>query len=220
MRGGPRPMIRDETEAALKDMVKSDNHLTLAEYRDRLADRTEIRVIPGRWAGPQASGAQREKEDLACDRAGRGRILEERQAWPETIAGIAVERFVFLDESAARTDLVRSHGWSPCGERAPGTAPCGHWERVTILGALGPEGIVAAMSIPAATDGAVFCAWLEQVLLPELRRIRPDAVLVMDNLAAHKTQAVRALLDGSGFAYRYLPRYSPDSDPISPPGPR
>ena len=100
-------------------------------------------------------------------------ILEERQAWPETIAGIAVERFVFLDESAARTDLVRSHGWSPCGERAPGTAPCGHWERVTILGALGPEGIVAAMSIPAATDGAVFCAWLEQVLLPELRRIRP-----------------------------------------------
>ena len=140
-------------------------------------------------------------------------ILEERQAWPETIAGIAVERFVFLDESAARTDLVRSHGWSPCGERAPGTAPCGHWERVTILGALGPEGIVAAMSIPAATDGAVFCAWLEQVLLPELRRIRPDAVLVMDNLAAHKTQAVRALLDGSGFAYRYLPRYSPDSEP-------
>ena len=143
-------------------------------------------------------------------------ILEERQAWPETIAGIAVERFVFLDESAARTDLVRSHGWSPCGERAPGTAPCGHWERVTILGALGPEGIVAAMSIPAATDGAVFCAWLEQVLLPELRRIRPDAVLVMDNLAAHKTQAVRALLDGSGFAYRYLPRYSPDLNPIEP----
>ena len=36
MRGGPRPMIRDETEAALKDMVKSDNHLTLAEYRDRM----------------------------------------------------------------------------------------------------------------------------------------------------------------------------------------
>ena len=143
-------------------------------------------------------------------------VQEERRFWPEAIAGIAVERFVFIDESAARTNLVRTHAWSPCGERAPGTAPCGHWERVTILGALGPEGIVAAMSIPAATDGAVFCAWLEQVLLPEMRRIRPDAVLVMDNLAAHKTQAVRALLDGSGFAYRYLPRYSPDLNPIEP----
>ena len=69
------------------------------------------------------------------------------------------------------------------------------------------------MSIPAATDGAVFCAWLEQVLLPELRRTRPDAVLVMDNLSAHKTKAVRALLDETGFAYLYLPRYSPDLNP-------
>jgi len=143
-------------------------------------------------------------------------VQEERRFWPEAIAGIAVERFVFIDESAARTNLVRTHAWSPCGERAPGTAPCGHWERVTILGALGPEGIIAAMSIPAATDGAVFCAWLEHVLLPELRRTRPDAVLVMDNLSAHKTKAVRALLDEAGFAYLYLPRYSPDLNPIEP----
>ncbi len=143
-------------------------------------------------------------------------IQEERRNWPEAIAGIASERFVFIDESAALTNLVRLYGWSPCGERAPGTAPCGHWDRVTILGALGPEGILAAMSIPAATDGAVFHAYLEQVLLPELRRSKPDAVLVMDNLAAHKAQAVRTLLDASGFTYLYLPRYSPDLNPIEP----
>ena len=70
------------------------------------------------------------------------------------------------------------------------------------------------MSVAAATDGAVFRAYLERVLLPELRRARPDAVLVMDNLSAHKTRAVRALLDASGFAYRYLPPYSPDLNPI------
>jgi hypothetical protein len=56
----------------------------------------------------------------------------------------------------------------------------------------------------------VFHAYLEQVLLPELRRSRPDAVLVMDNLGAHKTPRVRELLDGSGFPYRYLPSYSPE----------
>jgi hypothetical protein len=143
-------------------------------------------------------------------------VKEERRAWPEAVAGIAVERFVFIDESAALTNLVRVYGWSLCGERAPGTAPCGHWDRVTVLGALGPEGIVAAMSIPAATDGAVFHAYLDQVLLPELRRSKPNAVLIMDNLRAHKTQAVRALLDGSGFTYLYLPRYSPDLNPIEP----
>jgi transposase len=143
-------------------------------------------------------------------------VQEERQAWPEAIAGIATERLVFIDESAALTNLVRLYGWSACGERASGKAPCGHWERVTILGGLGSEGIIAAMSIPAATDGAVFHAYLEQVLLPELRRTKPDAVLVMDNLTAHKAKAVRSLLDRSSFAYLYLPRYSPDLNPIEP----
>ena len=121
---------------------------------------------------------------------------------------------MFLDESAALTNLVRTHGWSPRGERALGVVPGGRWERVTMLGALGLEGILGAMSIAAATDGAVFHAYLEQVLLPELHRVKPDAVLVMDNLNAHKTPAVRALLDGSGFTYRYLPSYSPDLNPI------
>ncbi len=88
---------------------------------------------------------------------------------------------------------------APAASAPRGMAPCGRWDRVTILGALGPEGIVAAMSIPAATDGTVFHAYLEQVLLPELRRTRPDAVLVMDNLAAHKAGLVRALLDSSAF---------------------
>jgi transposase len=59
----------------------------------------------------------------------------------------------------------------------------------------------------------VFLAYLDQVLLPELRRSRPDAVLVLDNLRAHKIAAVRRLLEHSGFPYRYLPPYSPDLIP-------
>jgi transposase len=123
---------------------------------------------------------------------------------------------VFLDETAALTDMVRPYGRSRAGERAHGTAPCGPWWRLTVIGVLGRAGVVAAMSIEAATSGAVFAAFLERVLLPELRRTRPDAVLVMDNLGAHKTRAVRDLLERSGFAYRYLPPYSPDLNPIEP----
>jgi transposase len=62
----------------------------------------------------------------------------------------------------------------------------------------------------------VFHACLDEALLPALRRSRPDAVLVMDNLPAHKAPKVRALLDRSGFAYRYLPACSPDPNPIEP----
>jgi transposase len=123
---------------------------------------------------------------------------------------------VFIDESAALTNMVRAYARSPRGERAHGTAPCGRWRRLSIIGALGIEGVAGAMTIEAATSGAVFHAFLDQVLLPELRRIKPDAVLVMDNLSAHRAKAVRALLDRSGFGYRYLPPYSPDLNPIEP----
>jgi transposase len=73
------------------------------------------------------------------------------------------------------------------------------------------------MGITAATDGAVFHAYLERVLLPERRRVEPDAVLVMDSLSAHKAEPpVRELLAASGLACRHLPRHSPDLNPIEP----
>ena len=132
------------------------------------------------------------------------------------MGGISPERLVFLDECGVLTTLSRLRGRSLRGARACASAPFGHWTRVTVLGALGAEGIVGAMSVAAATDAAVFHAYLEQVLLPQLRRTKPNAVLVMDNLPAHKAPKVRALLDHSGFAYRYLPAYSPDLNPIEP----
>ena len=147
-------------------------------------------------------------------------MAQARLAWwteaDDGVGGIGPERLVFLDECGVLTTMVRLRGRSPRGTRARASAPFGHWTRVTVLGALGTEGIVGAMSVKAATDAAVFHAYLEQVLLPELRRAKPDAVLVMDNLPAHKAPRVRALLDRSGFAYRYLPAYSPDLNPIEP----
>ena len=146
-------------------------------------------------------------------------MAQARAAWrtdADGVGGIGPERLVFLDECGVLTDMVPRHGRSPRGTRAYGSAPFGHWTRVTVLGALGTEGIVGAMSVEAATGAAVFHAYLEGVLLPELRRAKPDAVLVMDNLPAHKAPRVRALLDASGFAYRYLPAYSPDLNPIEP----
>jgi transposase len=96
-----------------------------------------------------------------------------------------------------------------------GTVPWGQWQRLTVLGALGLEGVVASMSIAAATTGAVFLAFVEQVLIPVLRG-RAEVILVMDNLGAHQAQRVRAALDAARISYRYLPCYSPDLNPIEP----
>ena len=133
------------------------------------------------------------------------------------MGGIDSARLVFLDACGVLTNMVRRHGRNPCGARACASAPFGHWTRVMVLGALGSEGIVGAMSVEAATSAPVFHTDLGEVLLPELRRNRLDAVVIMDNLSAHKAPHVRALLDASGFSDRLLPTYSPD---LSPRGPR
>jgi transposase len=128
----------------------------------------------------------------------------------------AADRLVFVDEAGVATDLTRSHARAPRGQRAHGTAPAGRWRRLTVLGALAADGVAAAMSIEAATDTAVFLAYLDRVLIPALRRTKPDAVVVMDNLSAHKAPAVRERLEAAGLDLLYLPRYSPDLSPIEP----
>jgi transposase len=147
--------------------------------------------------------AEREREDVA----------EARRAWRAELAGIDPGRLIFLDETGIDTRMARSHARAERGRRAPGKVPWGRRERLTVIGALALGGVVASMSVAAATGTAVFLAFVEQVLAPALRD-RPDAIVVMDNLPAHKAEAVRAALDRAGLGRRYLPPYSPDLNPI------
>ena len=82
---------------------------------------------------------------------------------------------MFVDEAGATTAMVRTHGRAPKGQRACGAAPAGRWRRLTVLGALGADGVAAAMSVEAATDTAVVLACLDRVLTPELRRAKPGS---------------------------------------------
>jgi len=111
--------------------------------------------------------------------------------------------------------MSRAHARAAGGGRAIGKVPCGRWRRLTVLGALATEGVLGAMSVGAATSARVFLAFVEQVLIPALQR-RPDAIVVMDNLAAHKAAPVRRAFEAAGISYRYLPAYSPDLNPIEP----
>ena len=149
-------------------------------------------------------------------------VAARRVAWRDEAAAIDPARFVFLDESGFDTrltqrnpsDLRGTHARALRGQRAHGTAPGGHWRRLTLIGALALNGICAAMTVTGATSTAVFLAFVTQVLIPALQRMRPDAVVVMDNLSAHKAGAVRRALDQAGISYRHLPAYSPDMNPI------
>jgi transposase len=125
------------------------------------------------------------------------------------------DRLVFLDESGLDTRLTRAYARAPRGRRAVGRVPGGNWRRLTILGALARDGLVAVMTVAAATSTAVFLAFVEGALIPALRA-RPGALVVMDDLAPHKAAGARAALGRAGLEHRYLPAYSPDMSPIEP----
>jgi transposase len=123
---------------------------------------------------------------------------------------------VFVDETGVTTSMSRTYARAPKGRRAYGTAPAGRWRRLTVLGALAADGSAGAMSIERATDTAVFLAYLDQVLIPELVRTKPDAVVILDNLSPHKAPAVRRRCAAAGLELLLLPRYSPELNPIEP----
>lgn len=107
--------------------------------------------------------------------------------------------------------MTRRYGRARRGERVGEGTPCGHWRTLTVLGAIRASGWVATMTIEAPTDGEIFLAYLEHVVGPQLQR---GDVVVMDNLAAHKIDGVRALIADRGAQLLYLPPYSPDFNPI------
>lgn len=107
--------------------------------------------------------------------------------------------------------MTRFYARAPRGQRAVGRAPAGRYERLTLLGAITLEGLEALMTIRAFTDRAVFRAFIEEVLVPELR---PGQVVVLDNLPAHKYPEVKAAIEGAGCRLIFLPRYSPEFNPI------
>jgi len=86
--------------------------------------------------------------------------------------------------------MTRRTARAPIGERACGEAPV-NWKRLTVLGALGLDGVVTMTTVTTGTTIPVFVDFLQTSLLPVLREQKPDAILVMDNLSAHKSQAVK-----------------------------
>ena len=121
------------------------------------------------------------------------------------------ERFVFLDETGAATNMTRLRGWGPRGERLVDAAPHGHWRTTTFLAGLRASGIIAPFVLDGPITGDVFRAYVEQMLAPALR---PGDVVVMDNLAAHKVAGVTQAIRAVGASVMYLPPYSPDLNPI------
>lgn len=118
---------------------------------------------------------------------------------------------IFIDETWAKTNMTRLRGRAPRGQRLVDKTPHGHWKTTTLIAALGITGMRCSTVVDGAVNGDVFEAFVEQVLVPELRS---GDVVILDNLSSHKRRRVVRLIESAGARLVFLPPYSPDLNPI------
>jgi transposase len=102
-------------------------------------------------------------------------------------------------------------GWGRKGQRLRAYAPHGHWRTLTFLGALRCDRLTAPCVFDGPINGQSFRAWVEQQLVPTLK---PGDIVILDNLASHKSAALRQIIRTAGARLWFLPPYSPDLNPI------
>jgi transposase len=124
---------------------------------------------------------------------------------------VKVNQLVFMDEFGATTNMARTHGRAPRGQRVVAKVPHGHWKVISTIAAMTTSGILASASFDGATDTTLFVTFVREGLVPLLR---PGQVVLMDNLAPHKSPMAQELIESTGARLLRLPPYSPDLNPI------
>jgi transposase len=154
------------------------------------------------------------KKALRAAEQERADVARARRRWMREQGLFDPARLVFIDETSANTKMVRLYGRCARGERLVGRVPQGHWKTITFVAALRRHGMAAPQTIDGAMTGKKFLAYVEQCLAPTLK---PKDIVMIDNLPAHKAAGVRQAIEARGATLRYLPKYSPDLNPIEMP---
>jgi len=148
---------------------------------------------------------------LVASERDRPDVARRRQQWTAYQGRIDPTRLVFIDETWTKTNMAPLRGWGPLGQRMPTKVPHGRWTTMTFLAALRHDRVEAPWLLEGPINGESFRLYVDQVLIPTLQ---PGDIVVMDNLGSHKSSAVRRALRAVAAKLFFLPKYSPDLNPI------
>jgi len=132
-------------------------------------------------------------------------------AWHTLQRHLDPARLVFIDETWAKDNMTRLRGRCRRGQRLIGKIPLARWQTTTFLVALRLYGMTAPMVLDGPIDGTWFLAYVEQLLCPTLQ---PGDIVIFDNLGSHRSDKVRLAIETRGASLLYLPKYSPELNPI------
>ena len=197
---------------AIAAHVATQADATLAEIRAWLLDTHTVSVSNSVLGHTLAAlKLTYKKKSLRAAEQDRPDVAKARAAWRAKQPALIPSKLVFIDETWTKTNMTRGYGRAPRGQRLVDAVPHGHWKTSTFIGALRCDGLTAPAVLDGAINGDAFVAYVEQVLVPTLRR---GDVVIMDNLGAHKRTEVREAIEAVGASLLFIPPYSPDMNPI------
>jgi transposase len=205
--GGNPAVLGPEDLERLRELIRQQPDATLEECRHRLGRSCSLMTISRALS---QLGLPRKKKVPRAQEQDRPDVQEQRREFGERLAGMDPERLVFVDECGANTAMTRPYGRAPVGQRVDATTP-GHWESITLTSGMRLSGVTATLAFPGATNTDVFEAYVEQVLVPELKS---GDVVIWDNLKPHQSEDAIEAIEVAGAQVVPLPPWSPDLTPI------
>jgi len=205
--GGVTPALDPDALERLRKLVQEDPDATLEMLKQEMGVTGSKMII---CRALQKLGLPRKKKSRHASERDTPEVGKKRRAFREEIDPIEPRRLVFVDETGVTTAMTPAYGRAPRGERVEASAPAS-WQSVTVIAAMGLDGVRAPLAFPGAVNAAIFESYVERFLVPALRR---GDVVVFDNLSSHLSPAVFEAIERAGARVLPLPPYSPDFTPI------
>ena len=210
--GRPRGSKLDAHREFLLERLKGEPDLTIEKMQELLCEKRGVRAsLTTIWTLLNRADQTFKKKSVHASERERPDVGQEREAWFDGQLDLDPSQLVFVDETWATTNMAPLYGWAPRGERLRAGIPLGHGKRTTFIAGLRLTGMTAPMVFDGSINGARFLDYVRDALVPTLR---PGEVVVIDNLSSHKSDEVRQAIEAVGASVRFLPRYSPDFNPI------
>jgi len=210
--GGHPPKIATTGLKYLSALVKKQPDLTIDEYGQIYNEHEKSNVSSSTIRRALSSlKLTRKKKTKSDPRKYNKRNQFKQKLYQWSLRHLSPKQLIYLDETGATINMIRDYARSPQGQRAYATKSLERGTRISTIGALGYNGLIAELCFEGTLNTHVFNYFIENRLAPKLKK---GDVLILDNASAHDADELRDILTPLEVRVMFLPPYSPELNPI------
>lgn len=210
--GNPTPSELEAHKELIVATVEAHPDWTLWQYCEEIGEKTGVYVTTGamcRYLKKQKLTLK--KKTYRSEKASSEECQQERLDYWREVKDVKPEDLICIDETGIWQGMERAMARSLEGRRAFSYRKSYKGQKHTVIGAISIDGLVCIKTIKDSMNGEDFKTFVREDLCPKLSH---GKVVVMDNLKIHKSEEVQKMIRDAGAKPLYLPRYSPDFNPI------